>query len=393
MKISQYGIFSKKRKKGIKMDREELLRQLRPISRLAKERDSADRQISELEQKRVRALKEKDKGISIPETAADAEKTFMDKAVRQAEEKIKKIKRWVWLIAVLALLSTGIYAMISVVTGTSNHLDSIFGKTGSGVLGIMIFLPLIAAGISLFCFHLIKKGNMGFLGNCICWIFGIGCTLEAVMYAAILIFFAGLPAGVLYLCFGGALAAILISKRKAWQERFIEDYKQKAMSSSEWSDAVSADCETKAKNTQRRAEARERKNRQVQEEVERIDRQLRELRAKYKEVDEKLMACTVYPYRKLSVIDRVIRRLEDMLANTLQEALLQVEEIMRKEAKDRERALREGQEAAAARQRSWEAAQAQAAHNSRMESEARRMADEAKRAADELEEIRRRQEG
>lgn len=378
------------------MDREELLRQLRPISRLAKERDTADRQISELEEKRARALEEKDKRISIPETAADAEKTFMDKAVRQAEKKIKIIKIWVWIIAILAVLLTSIYAAIHVASGVgvvSGVVAEMFsGKDQSG-LAVAIFIPLIAAGIALFCFHLIKKGNMECLGNCICWMFGIGCTLEAVMYAAILISFAGLPAGVLYLCFGGALAAILISKRKAWQERLIENYKQKAMSSSEWSDAVSADCETKAKNTQRRAEARERKNRQVQEEVERIDRQLRELRAKYKELDEKLMASTVYPYRKLSVIDDVIDRLEDMYANTLQEALLQVEEKTRRKSAEAIKAWQEEQDRQAARQRAWEAAQAQAAHNSRMESEARRMADEAKRAADELEEIRRRQEG
>lgn len=372
------------------MDREELLRQLRPISRLAKERDTADRQISELERQREKALEDKNK-ISVREGPGYVEAAMMERAEQEAKKQAKQVisekKRKNWMIAFGLMTITGIIAVVCAIVGIG-LLESFPLSAPVLVDDIYLILIIPVPVVLAVIFILIGKR---FTNGCVTLLLLYGGVSGCIVLGLYGVAYGG-KFTILFYAVSAVSAFVVWNKNteKHWQMQLIEEYKQickqKVIFTDEWQRARRQDELVKE-------EAFAQKNRQVQEKVDQIDRKLQELRARYKELDEKLMACTVYPYRKLSVIDDVIERLEDMYANTLQEALLQVEEKMRRRSAEAIKAWQEEQDRQAARQRSWEAAQAQAAHNSRMESEARRMADEAKRAADELEEIRRRQEG
>ena len=186
----------------------------------------------------------------------------------------------------------------------------------------------------------------------------------------------------------GILAIVLTTKLEGWQDRLIEKYKNKTQSTEAYRAAESADNIARIGNATRKQNAIANKNRSVQKELDSIDSRIRELQRLRDSVDDKLRESTIYPYRDLGIIDKVIDKLEGMRANTLQEALLQcdadskehlkhLQEQWRREDEARDRQMQQ--------QKDLENHWAQQRHNYAVEKEQQRQADE-------LESIRRKLE-
>lgn len=368
------------------MERLDLIHELKKLSTLVKERRTYDDQLHQLEYQRKEILKTKD-DVQVVQDSAEAKENLLRSVQNRADDVIRATKVWIWVVSLLAILASGALTAVCLLADKTAFSSN---STQFPPLGFLLAVP-IALCISAFCFYKIKEDDFGCLGTIICWCFGIGCGLECIVFLFMLATTAGVSGIIFSCCFvAGVLASVLITTLNGWQDRLIAKYKNKAMASQAYQEAVNADNATLAQNEQRRRNAIAQKNQFVQGQVDAIDSQLNKLQQLRDNVDAKLIESrNIYPYRDLGMIDKVIDKLEGMRANTLQEALLQCDADSREEFKElREQWQREEEK--------WERKMAQQQYESKILQEQQRhnhaVEYEQKRQADELESIRRKLE-
>lgn len=304
---------------------QQLISSLKALSGWVDQRKAYDSFIAKLEAKKNTLVFNESKVSYETEPATNAA-AVLEKAAKKAESAITRVKVLVWIVAVLAIVLSGLNLVRYLLDG--NEV----------LLGIFVSVP-IAAGIAAFCFSRISNGD----GGCLSWLFGIGCALEVLSYSALIIIKAGVPAILFFICLAGGLTAGMVaSKGNGWKEKTRNGCQERAKRTKEYQAAVKKDQEIESGNEQRRQSAFAREREIIRRQRAAIDEKLEEARQRRAKVVAAINGCTVFPQRSLDMLDRVIDKLENMRCSTVQEALRDCD------AEDRQKAARAAEEAAAA---------------------------------------------
>lgn len=283
---------------------QQLIRLLKALSGQVDEREACDAKITKLKEKRDGLVFVESK-VSFEEKPAHQAADVLQKARAKAESKIRTIKTVVWIAAVAAIILSGMNMV--------PHLMS-----GDEMLGAVIMASFLAAGIAAFCFYRIAEGD----GGCLSWVFGIGCAVEVLAYGGMAMVKGGLPTILFFGCLiVGILAVVVSMKWDGWQFGVKERSESRAKAREEYRTAENQDEEVRRQNRERKEKAVAARKREMETECAAIDAQLAELQSKRNKVDAALRANTVFPYRDLDKIERVIEILESYRADTLSEAL------------------------------------------------------------------------
>ena len=323
------------------MDRLELISSLKELSQLSKKRKAYEAQIEQLKLQRDKASKNKGK-VQVQELFAENAVKLLGRARTQAEKSVIAIQVCVWIVALLGIVACGVNLVLFLLQNPPEQKE------------IFILVPVTAC-IAAFCFYKIATGYMECLGKTICWVFGVTCTLEFLVFSVMtvmavrlpaIIFFAGLAIGVLII--------VLVTLLDGWKDRICSKHVEKMKASQEYKAAEEEDRAARRQNEQRKKNAIASRNQAVQRELDTIDSQIRALNQQHNTVDSALRNSTIYPYKDLYMIDRVIDKLEGMRANTLQEALLQCDEDNKDEREVLRAKLRREDEAWERRRQQWQ---------------------------------------
>lgn len=331
----------------------QLIRSLKELSGQVDEREACDAKIAKLREKR-NGLTTRESQVHVEEKSANQAADVLQNARTKAEAKIRTIKTMVWVVAIAAIVFSGVN-MIPCLT------------RGGELVLTMVMSTLIAAGIAAFCFYRIAEGE----GGCLSWIFGIGCAVEVLAYGGMAMAQGGLPVILFFVCLiAGVLAIVMLAKWDGWQDGVMERCESRAKATEEYRTAENNDEEVRYQNRVRRERAVSARRWETERERASIDAQLAELQSKRNKVDAALRANTVFPYRDLDKIDRVIEILESYRADTLSEALRVYDDqeyrrnmIVKAQFDERMRQLDQKWQ----RQDRFERDMAEAAHRRRME--------------------------
>lgn len=281
-----------------------LISSLKKLAALKKTRDACDAEIIQLDIEESKLVFNEEE-VSCKQEIANNAAIVLKKAEGQVNANIRLTKALAWLAAVVFIgLGSAIIAPILAVLESAKL--SIF------------FATLFGAAISAFFFYRIAKGG----GGCLKWGLAIIFGLEAVAYAGYTIREIGIPAALFFACLAcGLIVGITVSCNKSRKERVTAKIHKQIMASQEYQDAVKKDNQILEQNRQRKRAACRAKESEIQQQREAIGAKIAELRKRREEADAALRANTIFPYKDLDLLDRVIGKLEGMRANTVSEAL------------------------------------------------------------------------
>lgn len=324
---------------------QQLIAALNELSQKAKEQKTYEDRIAKLEKKRSQTTFHA-KSVHVEEKPAHQAQDILDRSFKKTESTIKAIKVLVWIVAVAAIILSGIGVVKQLLQGDNQML-------------FMFIASFVAAGISAFCFRRISNGD----GGCLSWIFGINSALLSVGelgYSVVSTGTAGIIFGVCVVV--GIGAGILAVKWEGWQNGVRRSDRKRIENSDAYRAAADQDALIKRDNEKRREEEVERQRKRANEAQKALNDELSQLRQKKKQLDEELKANTIFPYHDLHMLDRVIQKLEGMRASSVQEALQACD---REDKEEKEKAAAAAAAAAAARAAAAAAAAAAEAERKR----------------------------